>query len=79
MPTNCTVVKEGCRESKKVDKHCSKGLSINDFTALGGGGQVFFDNSAEALELKSVTMGEGEGGQNDGMVVVSLKSCHFSA
>ena len=41
-----------------------KGLSINDVTALeGGGGQGFFDESTKVLAIKSVTM-EGGGKKN---------------
>ncbi len=39
---------------------CRKGLSINDVTALGGGGyQGYSDNSIKCLVMKSVTMGGG--------------------
>ena len=40
-----------------------KGSSINDVTVFGGGGQGFCDGSTKALVIKSVTMGEGAGGQ----------------
>ena len=29
MPPNCSIAKEGCRESKKVEKHCSRYFQRN--------------------------------------------------
>ena len=42
--------------------HTDEGSSINDVTALGGGGQGFCYDRTKALFLKSVLMG-GEGSQ----------------
>ena len=34
-------------------------LSINDVTAIGGGGQGFWDDNIRSLVMRSVTMGKG--------------------
>jgi hypothetical protein len=53
------VVIEEKRNSFLFSSFFVLGSSINDVTALGGGGQGFCDNSTNASVIKSATMGEG--------------------